>query len=606
MRRSNILILAGTVLLAGPAAFGADPVNYTVQFVKSGDKQLDKLLKQTSALVSLRKKLRPAPFALIGRAQADEKQFVTVLHSLGYDAGSVDITIDGDVLSDPNLLDTLDHLPASATATVKVVSHPGEQFTLGQVTTPGAPADFQRPDIVKPGQPALAAPILAASATLQTALHNAGYAFATVSPPFAVADVKAHKLNVTYTVKTGPHVRIGPVSFTGLKRTDPDFLRRHISLRPGQPYSETAVSNARNSLLSLGVFTAVTPLPQQHLTAGDEVPILFHVTPQKLHAVTLSGAYATDTGFTIGTSWEDRNLFGRAETLTLSVAANGLGGTGTTAPGYDVKGVFSKPDYYVRGQTLNVTLEGLRQSLTAYDRTALIAGVSLERPLTKHLGITYGPSFVTERVLQEGITRNYVLIQLPVTLTYDTTNSLFEPTHGVKASLTVTPTEPVVGSGHPFVILDGSASTYLAVEHNARGIIALRGQIGSIQGASQFQVPPDQRFYAGGSGTVRGYGYQTIGPLFADDKPEGGLSLDAASLEFRQRVGKSFGVVPFVDAGQVGPGSAPFEGKLRVGVGIGARYYTSIGPIRLDVAVPLKRTPNSGAFALYIGLGEAF
>jgi translocation and assembly module TamA len=266
----------------------------------------------------------------------------------------------------------------------------------------------------------------------------------------------------------------------------------------------------------------------------------------------------------------------------------------------------AKPDYYSAGQTLNVSLEGLNQSLTAYDRTALLAGVSLSRPLSAHVALTYGPAFEEESVRQEGVSRNYVLLQFPVTLAYDTADSVLEPTRGINASLTLTPTEPAIGDQHPFLIFEGLASTYMAVERDARGIIAIRGQLGSIQGATQFGVPPDQRFYAGGSGTVRGYTYQTIGPLFPDDNPEGGLAFDALNVEFRQHITKTIGIVPFIDAGQVAATSAPFTGTLRVGAGLGARYYTGIGPIRLDIAFPLTRVAGSGAFALYIGLGEAF
>ncbi len=594
------------VLLTGPAALASDPVSYTVSFAPSGDKTLDSLLKQTSSLVSLQKKLPPAPFALIGRAQADQQQFLIVLHSLGYDAGRVSISIDGDGLTDPALLDALTQAPAGEKLPVQVTIDKGPQFLLGQVNIPGLPPGFARPAIVQPGGVALAAPILNAPDLLRTALHNAGYAFATVSPPTAVARPGAHLLDVTYTVSAGPRVNIGPIAFAGLTRTNAAFLRNHIALKPGQRFSDTALANARDSLLGLGVFSSVTPEPQRNVTQGDEVPILFRVTQQKRHAVTLSGSYATDVGFTLATSWEDRDMFTHAETLTFTAAANGLGGTGTTAPGYDLKGVFAKPDFWSRGQVLSLSLEGQKESLTAYNRTALLAGASLSRPLSAHISLTYGPEFVDERVLQEGVSRTYVLLQFPVTLAYDTADSALEPTRGVNASVTLTPTEPAVGERNPFIIAQGTAATYLPVEANGRGIIAVRGQAGSIQGATQFGVPPDQRFYAGGSGTVRGYTYQTIGPLFADDNPEGGLGYDAASLEFRQHVGKSFGIVPFVDAGQVNSGSAPFQGTLRVGVGLGARYYTGIGPIRVDVAVPLTRVAGSGAFALYIGLGEAF
>jgi translocation and assembly module TamA len=125
------------------------------------------------------------------------------------------------------------------------------------------------------------------------------------------------------------------------------------------------------------------------------------------------------------------------------------------------------------------------------------------------------------------------------------------------------------------------------------------------QGASQFALPPDQRFYGGGSATVRGYRYQSIGPQFPDGQPIGGTSIDAATIEFRQRFPANLGGVAFVDAGQVGT-SAPFQGTVHVGAGLGVRYYTAIGPIRLDVAVPLNKRPGNDAFELYIGLGQAF
>ena len=606
MRGYKKALLAVTALFLGPASFAADPVEYTVKFTPSGDKTLDGLLQQTASLVALQKKLRPAPFALIGRARADQQQFLVVLHSLGYDAGSVDITIDGLALNDPTLVDTLTQAPPSEIVTVQVMPHQGQVFHLGKVNLVGLPLGFKAPMTLKPGQVALAAPILDAGPVLQTALHNAGYAFAKVSPPLAVAEPAAHLLDVTYTVTAGPKVAIGPLSFSGLDRTNEAFLLRHMALKPGQPYSDTALASARDSLLGLGVFSSVTPVPEDHLLPNGQVPILFRVTPQTRHAVTLSGSYATDVGFTIASSWEDRNVFTHAETLTFTVAANGLGGTGTTSPGYDLKGVFVKPDAWARGQALSLWLEGQKESLTAYDRTALLAGAQLSRPLTPHMSLSYGPSFEEEQVQQQGTSTNYVLLQFPVTLAYNTSDSALEPTHGVNASVTLTPTEPVVGGQSPFLIAYAVASTYIPVERDARGIIAVRGQVGTIQGTTQFKVPPDQRFYAGGSGTVRGYTYQTIGPLFPDDLPEGGLAMDAVNLEFRQHVGKNFGLVPFVDAGQVNAGSAPFQGKIRVGFGLGFRYYTGIGPIRLDVAFPVTRVAGSGAFALYIGLGELF
>jgi translocation and assembly module TamA len=599
-------ILFAVLALTLHGALAADPVNYTLKFAPSGDAELDSLLKQTSSLASLQKKLPPAPFALIGRAQADQAQFLIVLHSLGYDSGTVNITVDGKAVADPDLLDALANAPAAPPVAVVITPHKGPLYHVGAVNIATLPSGFSRPPMVQAGDVARAEPILDATGALRTALHNAGFAFAAVSGPLAVADGRNDTLDVTYTVVPGPRVDIGAIEFAGLTRTDPDFLRRHIGLKPGQRFSDTSLSAARDSLLGLGVFSSVTPVPSGAENPPGEVPVLFRVAEQKRHAVTLGAAYATDTGITVSAAWEDRNVFRHAETLTITAAANGLGGTGTTAPGYDLKAVFAKPDYYAVGQTLTLSAEALKESLTAYNRTAFLTGALLSRPITKHLTFGYGVGFVTEQVDQEGVTRNYVLAQLPITLTYDSTDNIFEPTRGWRANIELTPTKPVVGAAGVFLIAQGSASTYLAVEHDARGVLALRALVGSIQGATQFQVPPDQRFYAGGSATVRGFTYQTIGPLFPDDTPEGGTAIDAGTVEFRQRIGKSFGIVPFVDAGQVSADSKPFTGTLRVGAGIGARYYTGIGPIRIDVAVPLNRTPGSSSFALYIGLGEAF
>jgi translocation and assembly module TamA len=134
----------------------------------------------------------------------------------------------------------------------------------------------------------------------------------------------------------------------------------------------------------------------------------------------------------------------------------------------------------------------------------------------------------------------------------------------------------------------------------------LRGLVGSILGGSNLEVPPDQRLYAGGSATVRGYDYQSIGPQFPDGNPIGAKSVDAATVEFRQRIGDEWGAVAFVDAGQASADGAPFTGEVRVGAGVGARYYTPIGAVRADVAVPLMRGPGDAAFEIYVGLGQAF
>jgi translocation and assembly module TamA len=150
-----------------------------------------------------------------------------------------------------------------------------------------------------------------------------------------------------------------------------------------------------------------------------------------------------------------------------------------------------------------------------------------------------------------------------------------------------------------------AASSYFDIAGDGRSVVALRGLAATIFGGTNRGLPPDQRLYAGGSTTVRGYAYQSLGPQFPDRKPVGAKSVDAGTVEFRQRIGENWGAAAFVDAGQASTG-APFTGKVYAGAGVGARYYTPIGAVRVDVAVPLVHLPGGDAFELYIGLGQAF
>jgi translocation and assembly module TamA len=175
----------------------------------------------------------------------------------------------------------------------------------------------------------------------------------------------------------------------------------------------------------------------------------------------------------------------------------------------------------------------------------------------------------------------------------------------------VTPTFALGTQNATFIITQIKAATYFDLDKllavgPGRTVLAARALAGIAEGAGEFSLPPDQRFYAGGSGTVRGYGYQLVGPLFADGTPRGGTAITAGSVELRQRFGTNFGAAVFVDAGQVSANLKFVPQQLRVGTGVGLRYFTPIGPIRLDVAVPTKRGPYDDAFEVYIGLGQAF
>jgi len=639
--RCALILLTGIVSLAR----AADPQPYRVELAPTGNGALDSTLKATSQLAVLRKSAPVDPFGLIARARGDIARLRTVLESFGYYQSSVSITINGLVPDDPKLGDILSGLPKENDALCRVSFNLGPLYHLGDIQIDGEVPDSARSSLrLVSGAPAIATDVLAGGARLLTALENQGFAFAKVDPPVAQEDPHRHVLNVTFHVVTGPHVQIGEIQFEGLKRVHERLVRRRLLLHTGEPYSALAVERARRDLLTLGVFASVDVRLADSPDGEGRVPVTFQMEERPRHAVSLSGAYSSDLGGSAGVTWSDRNVRGNAEQLSLSATVINLGGTATTGVGYDTSAKYVLPEFAHRDQSLQFAVGGIKQALQAYEQKAVTSGMTLSRKLSSVWTATVGISAVRETITQEGIAQDYTLFALPLGVLYDSTDlpsPLSDATHGVRASLTLAPTRSHGHLDTTFYITQFSIAGYLDLHRlfrteRGRSVLAVRALLASALGATvsvetidgvQVRVPdlpPDQRFYAGGSGTVRGYRYQSVGPEFPDGNPVGGTALSAINVEFRQRFGRNFGAALFADAGAVGEKLSPLSGLIHggrcssgasspsttncwaVGVGAGLRYYTPIGALRLDLAVPTYRRPNDDRFGVYIGLGQAF
>jgi translocation and assembly module TamA len=398
---------------------------------------------------------------------------------------------------------------------------------------------------------------------------------------------------------------LGAISFTGLHDMSEAFMRERLLLHPGDPFSPLAIEKARQDLLSLNVFSSVRIEPEATLDANGNLPLNIEVQESKLHAVDLGTAWSTDLGANLNAAWTHRNLFGEGEQLKLSGAVQ-LGGDATTKPGYQLGAQFTKPDFLRRDQTLVVSLAAVDQSLLAYDQRALIEKVSVTRKLSDYWSVELGILAEQEGITQEDVSRTYNFVGLTGSIKYDTTKSLLDPVEGIRAALSITPTQSLGGGGGTYFITQLSGSTYLNLSHDGRSVLAFRALVGQVSGVGVFGLPPDQRFYAGGTGTVRGYRYQSVGPLFADGRPTGGTAVSAGTIEFRQRFLESWGAATFIDVGQASADGKPFSSNMREGVGAGLRYYTPIGPIRLDFAIPMVPVRGGDSFEVYIGIGQAF
>jgi translocation and assembly module TamA len=599
----SVMLVIGAMPLAGIAA---DPQPYDVKLASTGNPALDKALHDTSSLISLQKSAPVGGFSLTERARQDLGRFTTALQSYGYYKAQIVLTIDGRAPDDPGLADAIDHAPAKPPLPVDVRFDLGPQFRVGQIVIEGAvPSDARAKLGLEPGQPALAADVLAAEGRLLTAIREDGYPLAKVDMPPATLRPAENTLDVQMIATTGPPAEFGDITITGLKSMHESYVRQRLLLHPGEKFSPSAIEKARQDLASIGVFSVVRIEPAKQLDPQGRLPLTVYVTERPLHAVDAGVGYSTDLGVNFNVGWHDRNLFGNAEQLNLTAMMQ-LGGDAITKPGYQFGAQFIKPDFLRRDQALEIDLGAVDQSLKAYDQKAVTQKIAINRKLSEDWTASVGVSGEQEEITQEGTQKRYDLIGLPLSLKYDSSNNLLDPTKGIRATFSATPTEPLGAGSSNFVILQAAASTYIDLSGSGRSVLALRGLIGEVPGVGTFALPPDQRFYAGGSATVRGYRYQSVGPKFADGNPMGGTAVSAATVEFRQRILGNYGVVAFLDAGQVSSNGVPFTNTWQAGAGIGVRYYTPIGPIRLDVAVPLNREHGDDAFELYIGIGQAF
>ena len=617
--KQTVFALLFVVTAVGSLARAADPQPYRVDIAAVGSGDMEATLKATSDLLTLRKTAPVSPFGLIARARSDVDRLKSALESFGYYEGIVTIKIDGMMVSNPGLGDALSALPKGKDAQVSIAFTLGPLYHLGRIDIDGELPDDARGALgLTTGEPAVAATVLEAGSRLQAALQERGYGFAKVDAPVAYEAADTPVLDLRFQVLVGPKVNIGEIRIEGLKRVHERLLRARLLLHTGDPYSPSAIERARHDLLAMGVFSQVS---LEIGTAVDEsggVPITFKIHERKRHAISVSAAYSSDLGGSGGVAWTDRNVFGNAEQLTLKAQVINLGGSSATGVGYDTSATFLIPEFGHRDQSLQFNLGAIKQSLQAYDQTARTVGVTLTRKLSANWSASVGGAATDEQVIQNLTTYYYTLLAMPLNVVFDSTHlasPLDDPRHGLRASLSLTPT---LALGHPnatFIISQIKVSGYFDLTHflptdPGRTVIAALARAGVAQGAGELSLPPDQRFYAGGSGTIRGYRYQSVGPLFttgpAAGLPIGGTAIEAVNLELRQRFGANFGAAVFMDAGQVSGSLKAVPGEFRIGAGAGVRYYTPIGPIRLDVAVPMPRRAGDDAFEIYIGLGQAF
>lgn len=393
----------------------------------------------------------------------------------------------------------------------------------------------------------------------------------------------------------------GPLAFKGNDSVKESYLRRLIPWKEGDCFRREKIENLKTTLLQSGLFAqADIVLPEDGPAPDGSVPITLSLKERAQRTISAGLTYYSDEGPGGILGWEHRNFLGAAEKfnaeLNISMLKQSLGAD------------FSKPYFLRQDQTLSLNTEIRRQDTDAFEEYAIDAGGSISRKFGRHLSGSTGIDISLLRINDHTLetSETYGLISAPQTLSYDTRDDRLDPRKGVNISLNGEPFFDILGEADPFFKLQFTGSGYLTFGTNDLVTLATKGSIGSIQGAEIDAIPATERFYAGGGGSVRGYGYQEVGPKLNGD-PTGGLSLATLSLELRTRFTEKFGGVAFVDAGSVSEESAPDFNEMAVGAGIGVRYYTSFGPIRFDIATPLTQKEDIDQnYQFYISIGQAF
>ncbi len=585
-----------------------DPLRYAVTIeTPDADADLKKKLEAASTLKADEDRPVSGSLGLLTKARSEREQLVAALYQDARYEGIVTVAIQGRSIDDlPPDAEFKGAQPIPVTVTVQA----GPKFTLGNIRLKGDAAGLAGPDFgLITGGDAGSGAILKAEATIVRVLKEEGRPLAKVTGREIVADHKTATLDVTLTVAAGPVAGYGDTTVEGTEAVDRDFTEYMTGLKRGRQYSPQEIDDARDRLLGLEVFNSVTLKEGDALDADGNIPIDVQVSERKFRYFGMGATASNTEGLGLEGYWGHRNLFGRAEKLRIDGSISGIGANNISKLNYNAGILFEKPGVIGPASKFYSHLKTVFEHPDAYDRFSTKGDVGLSYELSKKQTVSAEFALDYSKITDSFGKHDYLIASVPLQYVYDNRDNRLNPTKGFRLLAYAEPSYDIL-NGATFVKLKGEGSAYQALDSAGKFVMAGRVGLGSIVGASLEDVPADRRFYAGGGGSVRGYAYQGIGPKVKggpdDGQPTGGLSWFEASAEMRIAVTDTIGIVPFVDAGTVSEKTFPGFSDLKVGAGVGLRYLTPFGPLRVDAAVPLNRGPGDPRFGIYAGIGQAF
>lgn len=537
------------------------------------------------------------------RAREDEALALRILKADGYYDAAV-----------TSLVEPVPDQPNRVRATITAAAGPRYHFRDIAISGPATvPPGIARDALgLKSGDAIVADAVQGAEAAVSLKLPQRGYPFVKLGERDIVLADRSPVGDYTLPVDPGPRSSFGGFANAG----ETVFDTRHVALlsrfKPGELYDSRRVEDLREAMVATGLLSSVAVEPQRTGRLGPDgtetVDLIVRQQKGPDRTLAASAGYATGEGFKLQGSWTDRNLFPPEGALILdAVLGSQEQGVGAT---------FRRSNAGRRDRTVQIAARALHENYAAYEAftTSLIGRISRDStPIwQKRWTYAYGFELIASNETRADPTRRrddgtYLIAALPGQIGYDRSDNILNPTRGFRVGLRLSPefSQRVnAGGGRDYYLRSQlDASGYYRLARNI--VIAGRARFGSIVGASRDAIAPSRRLYAGGGGSVRGFGYQELGPRDTNNDPLGGRGLTEFAVEARYRFG-NYGIVPFIDAGQVTEASTPGFNALRYGAGIGGRLYTNFGPLRIDVATPINRRKGEAKIALYLSIGQAF
>lgn len=578
------------------AAYGAD-----VSLSGVSDEDLSSTLRGGSLLIeqTLNDENNASASEILGAAQADYKRLLAVLYDNGFFAATINISVDGREASAISPVQA----PKSISR-VQIVIDQGPKFKFGRARIAPVAEGTTVPEGFAEGETASLSVLKNTVSEGVDGWRALGHAKATLSRQELVADHPERRIRADLTLDPGPRLRFGPLVLVN----ESDVRRQRIidiaGLPEGDVFSPEEIRLSTERLRRTGAFSAVALSEAEEIGPDDTLAINAQTTDAAKRRLGFGAELSTLEGLTVSAFWLHRNLLGGAERLRLEAEVSGIGGS-SGGTDYKLGARFERPatfnedtDFYALA-----LLEQLDEVSFFSRQFDLEAGI--ERIATPERTYTLGVGLRTAETRDVFGENRYTLLTLPLSAEFDYRDNRLNAKEGYYLKANVMPFLAVSGSDNGVrSYIDGRAYKTFGT---ARPVtFALRGQLGSVLGPDLSRAPADYLFYSGGGGTVRGQEYQSLGVAVGTDTT-GGRSFAGLSAEMRIGVTDSIGIVGFADAGYIGEEEFyDGSGTWHSGAGLGLRYDTAIGPIRLDVAVPLSGPEMDENFQVYIGIGQSF